>query len=361
MSQPTEPTKDVPQQDLEAQTTILPQKIDSDAAEYSYATRTKFISLGFWFFFNLTLTIQSKMLLGKFDFPYLLTAFHTGTTAAGCTVLMLQGQFKPKKLVTREKMILAAFSTLFTINIAISNASLSLVSVAFHQILRSTVPFFTIVIYRLYFGRTYSTQTYISLIPIMLGVGMVTYGDYNFTVMGFSLTLLGVILAALKGIVSNRLMTGSLALSSMEFLYRMSPLAAVQALLYAALTGELSRFYVYAGEGNMTNSRMLGLFTNSLIAFFLNLSSFHTNKVAGALTMTVCGNIKQVLTIILGILIFDVHIGGWNGVGIVVTLAGAAYYSKVELRKKLESKADIVVSEERNAEEKEILLSEGQR
>jgi hypothetical protein len=93
-----------------------------------------------------------------------------------------------------------------------------MVSVAFHQILRSTVPLFTILIYRLYFSRTYSTTTYLSLVPIILGVCMVTYGDYYFTVLGFSLTLLGVILAALKTITSNRLMTGSLALPALEIL-----------------------------------------------------------------------------------------------------------------------------------------------
>jgi hypothetical protein len=210
----------------------------------------------------------------------------------------------------------------------------AMVSVAFHQILRSTVPLFTILVYRSYFSRTYSTTTYLSLVPIILGVCMVTYGDYYFTMLGFSLTLLGVILAALKTIISNRLMTGSLALPALEILYRMSPLAAMQALLYSVLTGELSRFVQYAGEGYLTKVRVLGLLTNSLIAFFLNLSSFHTNKIAGALTMTVCGNLKQVLTILLGILLFDVHVGVLGGMGMVITLGGAAFYSKVELNKK---------------------------
>jgi hypothetical protein len=223
-----------------------------------------------------------------------------------------------------------------------------MVSVAFHQILRSTVPLFTILIYRLYFSRTYSTTTYLSLVPIILGVCMVTYGDYYFTVLGFSLTLLGVILA-LKTIISNRLMTGSLALPALEILYRMSPLAAMQALLYSVLTGELSRFVQYAGEGNLTKVRILGLLSNSLIAFFLNLSSFHTNKIAGALTMTVCGNLKQVLTILLGILLFDVHVGVLSGMGMAITLGGAAFYSNVELNKKQDR-------DRAESTEKEILL-----
>jgi len=212
-----------------------------------------------------------------------------------------------------------------------------MVSVAFHQILRSTVPVFTILIYRLYFSRTYSTATYLSLIPIIFGVGLVTYGDYYFTVLGFSLTLLGVLLAAIKTVVTNRLMTGALSLPPLEFLLRMSPLAAIQSLLYAYFTGEAGRFLTYVDEGSLTRSRIIGLFINALIAFLLNISSFQTNKLAGALTMTVCGNVKQVLTVLLGIVLFNVKVGTYNGLGMIIALCGAAYYSKVELSKKREA------------------------
>ena len=64
--------------------------------------------------------------------------------------------------------------------------------------MRSTCPVFTIVIYRVFYGRSYSNATYLSLIPIIFGVGLATYGDYYFTRNGFLLTLLGVALASVK-------------------------------------------------------------------------------------------------------------------------------------------------------------------
>jgi hypothetical protein len=66
----------------------------------------------------------------------------------------------------------------------------------------------------------------------------------------------------------------------------------------------------------------------------LNIVSFQTNKVAGALTISVCGNVKQALTILLGIVLFHVQVGALNAFGMLVTLAGAAWYSKVELDNK---------------------------
>ena len=200
--------------------------------------------------------------------------------------------------------------------------------------MRSTCPIFAILIYRFFYGRTYSQATYISLIPVIFGVGLATYGDIYFTAIGFSLTLLGVVLSALKTVMSNRIMTGSLALPALEILLRMSPLAAVQSLLYAFATGEVSEFNAWVAEGNLTFSYTSALLGNGLLAFFLNVSSFQTNKLAGALTMTVCANLKQCLTVLLGILLFDVTVGVWNGAGMLVTLVGAAVYSKVELDSK---------------------------
>lgn len=40
--------------------------------------------------------------------------------------------------------------------------------------------------------------TYLSIVPVMLGVGLATFGDYYFTALGFTLTLIGVVLAAVK-------------------------------------------------------------------------------------------------------------------------------------------------------------------
>lgn len=221
-----------------------------------------------------------------------------------------------------------------------------MVSVPFHQIMRSTTPVFTVAAYRLLFGRSYSTETYLSLIPIVLGVGMTTYGEYYFTLAGFLLTFLGVVLAVAKTIATNRIMTGSLKLSPMETLMRMSPLAFVQALFISWISGELSGAAGQAsaavagrsaaiGAGLSPTGMLVALLGNGVLAFALNVSSFTANKAAGALTMTVCGNVKQCLTVLLGIVFFHVTIGPLNGLGMLVSLAGAAWYSMVELRAKV--------------------------
>lgn len=170
----------------------------SDAAEYTTAAATKWAYLAAYFACNVALTLYNKSILGRFAYPWLLTAIHTGAASIGCGVLMLRGQIRRTSLSRRQETVLLAFSVLFTVNIAVSNVSLAMVSIPFHQIMRSTCPVFTVLIYRLRYGRTYATKTYLSLVPVVLGVALATYGDYYFTLVGFVLTFLGVILATIK-------------------------------------------------------------------------------------------------------------------------------------------------------------------
>jgi hypothetical protein len=148
-------------------------------------------------------------------------------------------------------------------------------------------------------------------------------------------------------------MTGPLSLHPLEILFRMSPLAFIQSLLYSYLSGEVISLHVptlfpltaptslpipslYTLFSNLSpfaaTYLVLSLLGNGLLAFVLNVASFETNKRAGALTMTVCGNVKQCLTVLLGIVVFGVQVGWGNGFGMAVTLMGAAWYSFIELR-----------------------------
>lgn len=166
--------------------------------------------------------------------------------------------------------------------------------------------------------------------------------------MGFFLTVLGTVLAAIKTVVTNRVQVGRLKLHPLDLLLRMSPLAFLQTMLYSYATGEMALVYDYY-QTNLTFGVFSALLLNGVIAFFLNVVSFTANKKTSALTMTVAGNysliicinvymrnllnkflnlgnVKQVLSIVLAVIIFDLSISATNGLGIILTLAGGAWY-----------------------------------
>lgn len=353
-----------------------PAQVPSPKKQYTW--------LAIYFFFNLALTLFNKVVLGKFPFPYTLTAVHALSGTVGCFILERAKFFSLSRLTSSEMLSLIFFSFLYTINIAISNVSLGLVTVPFHQVVRATTPLFAIGLNVVLYRSKYPLLTYMSLLLVVAGVGFATFGDYYSTPLGFLLTLLGAFLAALKTVITNRIQTGRLRLSPLELLYRMSPLAFLQTLVYAYFTGELSVIYggmrnmpiiggggnIYGADGNnayntdnkmvvpemdhgkhirsfagsvaggessdfvMDRALIIKLLLNGLIAFGLNVVSFTANKNTSALTMTVAANIKQVMTIILAILFFNLRVNLTNSFGIFLTLLGGAWYAKLELDRK---------------------------
>lgn len=188
-----------------------------------------------------------------------------------------------------------------------------MVSIPVHQVVRATTPVFTVAIYRFCFSSTYGTSTYLSLVPVIIGVGLATYGDYHATCWGLFMTLLGAILASIKTVVTNRMQTAGLRLSALELLFRLSPIAVVQGLAMAYLTGELKNLRIPLYEKSSTFISVVLI--NAAISFGLNIASFTANKKVGALSMNVAAMVKQVLSILLSISFWNLQINYTNALG----------------------------------------------
>jgi hypothetical protein len=79
--------------------------------------------------------------------------------------------------------------------------------------------------------RHFSRETYLTIIPLIVGITLTTTGDFATTTTGCILTMTGVVLASAKQIAMELLMNGPLQLSSKELLLRLSPLAVIQCLV----------------------------------------------------------------------------------------------------------------------------------
>ncbi|KAL8687434.1 MAG: hypothetical protein Q9218_006391 [Villophora microphyllina] len=282
-------------------------KVNAMDGSSNTSTASKVQILMVYFAFNLGLTLYNKAVMIQ--------------------IMLARGAFTLKHLTNQDTAMLSAFSILYTANIAVSNVSLAMVTIPFHQTVRALTPVFTVAIYRIAFAGIYGTATYISLIPVIIGVMLASYGDLTATVVGFIITLFGTFLAAVKTVATNRLQTAGLHLSAFELLYRMSPIACLQSLFVAYITGEFERF----DPRSFGTTGLLLLLGNGAIAFGLNVASFEANKRSGALTMTIAANIKQVLTIILAVVLWSLPVGVTNACGIGLTLLGGVLYGRVEL------------------------------
>lgn len=98
--------------------------------------------------------------------------------------------YTPKRLDARGELVLAAFSFLYSVNIAVSNVSLNLVTVPvslhdgavfvveadhavqFHQVTRAITPIFAIALSAMLFDAHISRNRIYALIPVVFGVAL---------------------------------------------------------------------------------------------------------------------------------------------------------------------------------------------
>lgn len=289
-----------------------------------------------YFAVNLILTIHNKWVLNRlnFNFPWILTALHVSVSGIGSFAFQKYMLRVPSTRISwaiHGKLLL--FSVLYAVNIAISNVSLSYVSLAFHQLVRSSTPAVTLAM-ELVLGTAgrRTIRTYLSLVPVVLGVCLATvdeFADVSFTWTGLALTLLGVVLSSAKGIVTNIMMVGPMKLPPLELIWRMSAPSAAQCILYGWALGELDGIGIWAssGPGGAGLWSHLRIMENATWAMLLNIVSFTANKKTSALAMTVAGNIKQALSIIIAVYVFSTRVSLLNLIGATIALAGGAWYS----------------------------------
>ncbi|KAK5372085.1 hypothetical protein LTR11_006206 [Exophiala xenobiotica] len=347
------------------------------------------ISISTYFLLNLVVTVTNKQLLFHTSSPYLLTASHAFTTFVATSIISRltsaatpsHGSSQTQKTTTsveslrlplRTHLILVAFSLLYTVNIALSNLTLGLVSLPMHQTIRATAPAITVLLTVIVFHtplRYYPMAVYLSLVPTICGVVVATSSmsanvnvnvghdeDRGSTTFGgVALTFLGAVLAVLKTMITHQLQKASSSSSSssssggyrlriglppMTLVRYLSPYAVVQALGFACWTGEVTHLLAlgHATDPAARGLREIGVLAvvNMLSASALNIASFEANRRCGPLSMGVAGNLKQVFILVLASLAEGDgggetgRGGGVNGrvvLGTLMTVVGGLWYA----------------------------------
>jgi drug/metabolite transporter (DMT)-like permease len=249
-----------------------------------------------------------------------------------------------------------------------------LVPLSIHQLLRATTPAITAILLHVFDEGTQTAAACASLGLICVGVALATlpnahdqsrFGfahEHVATTYGIILTLLGAVLASMKSIATSALQRPTLkstirpglGFSSGKLLHCISPLVFLQTVLYAWMGGEFDRLVSLSFSSAPSASKSEGyhrlidgaptlallLILNSSTALALNFASFEANRRAGALGITITGNLKQVLIIGLECIMVGERWSSVRYLGVLGTVTGSCWFAFEKHREIEEARRD---------------------
>lgn len=321
------------------------------------------LSLLSYLFFNIALTLHSKWTMSRsgLQAPWLLSAIHcifsgfgsilllwmlsrssdsnssdgdggfgaSGSSANGIlitntdTTIDQQQKQQPKTKINNDLPELLLYSSLFTINIAFSNWSLEVSSILINQSMKALSSPITMLLEFLTLAKIPQTTKIASLLPIVLGIPLICFdqasasaasGNTTNTATSVWISLLSVAISSVKIVETKRLLVKGY--DPLRLIVLMSLPAVLQSTAVSYCMGE------FGVLRRLDRDVMAVLSINGLLAFALNVTAFYSTKLTSALSMSVIGSIKQLTSILLGLLIFKTRVTpsflGISGISSVV-------------------------------------------
>ncbi|KGQ03967.1 Putative transporter C83.11 [Beauveria bassiana D1-5] len=329
-----------------------------------------------WYMSSALTNTSSKSILNAFNMPATLTLVQFGFVSSLCICMAwlatifpilrekisaLQYPIRPPtRDVIMTTLPLAAFQI---IGHLLSSSATSRIPVSLVHTIKGLSPLFTVLAYRFIYNIRYPQATYLSLIPLTLGVMLACSGKH-----GFGGHLLGVIQAFLAAIVfvtqnifSKKLFNEAAKVESGVVGAQAKKLDKLNLLCYSSgLAFVLTLPIWFFAEGitllgdvlqdgavelsNKPNAFDHGRLTvefvfNGVFHFGQNILAFVLLSMVSPVTYSVASLLKRVFVIVLAILWFRSPMTPLQGIGITLTIFGLYLYDRTSESNKADRKA----------------------
>jgi solute carrier family 35 protein E1 len=291
-----------------------------------------------WYLFNIGYNIYNKKALNAMPLPWTLATIQLFAGIPYVALLWATGLRKAPKLSTDNVKTLfpVAMGHLGTHIGAV--ISLGAGAVSFTHIIKASEPVVSAALSAVMLKAYYSPITYLTLLPIVGGVGLASLKELSFTWLGFAAAMLSNVSSALRGILAKKTMGGGVGENMNETnLYAVLTIIAFAVLLPMSLAVETP-----AAVGAAIDAAVAAGHTKKDLAVLSALSGAYYylyNEVAflalgrvNPVTHAVGNTIKRVVIIIASVIAFNTPISTLGVVGSSIAITGTLLYSLAKQR-----------------------------
>lgn len=206
------------------------------------------------------------------------------------------------------------------------------VNVPMYTSLRRTTVFFTMVMEYLIAGQSHSWPVVASVGVILFGAAVAGIRDYSYETRGYALVLLSNVTTAIYLATISRI-GRSTGLNSFGLMWCNGLICGPLLFFWTLCSGELLTALKFPALSSPGFQAVLLL--SCLLAFGLNYSIFLNTSLNSPLTQTMCGNFKDLGTVVFGWRIFGgVHFDWFNLLGQILGFVGSGMYAYCKLKGK---------------------------
>ncbi|TDZ40335.1 putative transporter [Colletotrichum trifolii] len=333
-----------------------------------------------WYASSALTNTSSKSILTAFDKPATLTLVQFAFVASYCLLFawlanlfpnlktavpaLKHGIRYPSRDVITTTMPLAAFQIFGHL---LSSTATSKIPVSLVHTIKGLSPLFTVLAYRLVFNIKYSVNTYLSLVPLTLGVMLACSGKHNKysgELLGIFYALLATIIFVTQNIFSKRLFNEAAKAEAEGLSARSQKLDKLNLLCYSSgmafiLTVPIWFWSEGTGiiqdvlhdgavdltekAGSLDHGRLtIEFIFNGTFHFGQNILAFVLLSLVSPVTYSVASLIKRVFVIVIAIIWFRNQTTFLQGGGIALTFVGLYLYDRTHDRDKADRKANML-------------------
>ncbi|GJP55919.1 hypothetical protein CLOM_g14934 [Closterium sp. NIES-68] len=273
---------------------------------------------------SVALVMVNKVVMSRYAFHFAttLTALHFAVT--GIVGWLGGGARRGSPCVPLRELV--AFSVVANASIVGMNFSLMLNTVGFYQIAKlSVLPTVCVLEFALH-GRRYSPLVLGAIALVVAGVAVCTVTDVSIRPPGLAVAALAVAATALQQ-VGIAMLHSRHAIDSMSLLSLTAPTQAASLLLLGPSTDQL----LLAGQSlwrtHVSAAAWACILLSCVLAIFCNLTQYLCISMLSPTSFQVLGNMKTVLVLVLGWMLFDSSLTPANVVGMAMAVSGMVLYS----------------------------------
>ncbi|KAL1823534.1 hypothetical protein ACET3Z_010312 [Daucus carota] len=326
-----------------------------------------------WYTFSLLLTLYNKSLLGndmgKFPAPLLMNTFHFGMQAvfARAITWIWSSRFQTTvKMSWKDyfmRVVPTALGTALDINL--SNASLVFVTVTFATMCKSASPIFLLLFAFAFRLESPSAKLFGIILVISVGILFTVAKETEFQLLGFIFVMIAAVMSGFRWTMTQILLQKEVyglqnPLMLMSFI---APVMAVSTGILSLIFEPWSEFgtnVYFNSSWHITRSCLL-LLLGGTLAFFMVLTEYILVSVTSAVTVTIAGVVKEVVTILVAVIYFHDEFTWMKGFGLIIIIIGVSlfnWYKYQKLQKGESSENDMSGSLRTNVPAKYVILEE---